>query len=301
MGEIKKKIDVVIVTYNTSNTIKTLLKSIHKSVNNIFIVDNNSSNKDELILLEIEYKNLEIIFNNENLGLAKAQNIGIKKSLEKKSEFILFLDDDSRLIDNYIENMLQEYEKIPSNDTIAMLSPEIVQIVDKELKKTKIQYKKDKKIIRTFLRENETRTDVVFAISSGSMIKTEVIEKIGYFMEEYFIDEIDTEYSMRILANNLKILVTSKAKLFQKYGNKTKKIYLFIPIYTTNHSAIRLYYKYRNFRYTILKYKEILPEQVHFLKKHKFLNFIRVLFFENDKALKLKYILKGLKDGKRKN
>ncbi|MGL4864544.1 MAG: glycosyltransferase [Cetobacterium sp.] len=301
MEEIKKKIDVIIVTYNTSNTIKTLLKSIHKSVNNIFIVDNNSSNKDELILLEIEYKNLEIIFNNENLGLAKAQNIGIKKSLEKKSEFILFLDDDSRLIDNYIENMLQEYEKIPLNDTIAMLSPEIVQIVDKELKKTKIQYKKDKKIVRTFLRENETRTDVVFAISSGSMIKTEVIEKIGYFMEEYFIDEIDTEYSMRILANNLKILVTSKAKLFQKYGNKTKKNYLFIPIYITNHSAIRLYYKYRNFRYTILKYKEILPEQVYFLKKHKFLNFIRVLLFENDKALKLKYILKGLKDGKRKN
>ena len=97
---IRKKLDLIIVNYNTTKELKRLIQSVEKIsklLNKIIIIDNNSKNFD---FDKTNYKNIQIIKNKNNLGFAKAVNQGIKKS---KSELILLLNPDTYLTNNSIE------------------------------------------------------------------------------------------------------------------------------------------------------------------------------------------------------
>ncbi|MCP6473409.1 glycosyltransferase, partial [Klebsiella pneumoniae] len=70
----------IIVTYNPEiKTLKSLVELLGKQVNQIIIIDNNSNNYNELVFLESK---CHVIYNDTNLGLATAQNMGIKLAIE---------------------------------------------------------------------------------------------------------------------------------------------------------------------------------------------------------------------------
>lgn len=106
---IEKKLDLIVVNYNSTNCLKKLIQSTKKIsniLNEIIIIDNNSNNFNL-----IENKNIKIIKNQENLGFAKAVNQGIKKS---KSEYILLLNPDTYISDNSIENTFSLIKNDPN-------------------------------------------------------------------------------------------------------------------------------------------------------------------------------------------
>ena len=74
----------------------------------MFITDNtlNGSNVFENHKLLDRKNNVELITLNENVGIAKTQNIAIKGDLENKADFILLSDQDTFYPDNYIAKML---------------------------------------------------------------------------------------------------------------------------------------------------------------------------------------------------
>ena len=94
-------ISVVIVSNRSLTYLKNCLNSIKKQkfkkyeliliLNGIKINEN-----DEIIKL---FKNIKIITNNSNLGTSKARNQGI---INSSGEYILYLDDDAILLDNYV-------------------------------------------------------------------------------------------------------------------------------------------------------------------------------------------------------
>lgn len=101
-----KKTDMVMVTY--SPEIKLLTKaidSIISQVRKIYIVDNTPNKFLELD--KFTDSKIEVIYLNDNMGISYAQNIGIKKSLENKSDFIVLSDQDTIYPDNYIIDMLK--------------------------------------------------------------------------------------------------------------------------------------------------------------------------------------------------
>ncbi len=288
------KISAVIVTFNPGDNIKETIEKLRKEGDKIFIIDNNSAIKERLLSLKF-HKEVEIIYNNENLGLAAAQNIGIKKSIEEEFEWILFLDDDSEIEGNFIKELKKAYENHRNKDILGILAPNIL---FKNLEK-KVAYPIKSKffIKRVVFNEQKYIDDVMFVISSGSLIRTSMIKKIGLFKDEFFIDHIDVEYCLRVNSNGYKIRVVESSKLYQKVGNTNYKKIWKIKFFPTNHNPKRQYTKFRN---AIWTWKE------YFFKEFKYVTYdmllmtnhmIRVMCFEKNKVLNLKNISLGIYSG----
>ena len=105
-----KSVSIVIPTFNNWELTEKCIDAIYKSKNSIsfevIIVDNNSTDKtrSQLEKYEKKYKNLKVILNEENLGFAKANNIGVKTS---KNELILFLNNDTESKDNWLDEIVK--------------------------------------------------------------------------------------------------------------------------------------------------------------------------------------------------
>lgn len=102
------KISVIIPVYNSSTYLRKCLDSVvNQTLKDIeIIVINDGSTDDSKNIIEeytVKYKNI-IFIDQENKGIGKTRNIGIKKAT---GEYITFVDSD-----DYIkENMLEEYYK----------------------------------------------------------------------------------------------------------------------------------------------------------------------------------------------
>ena len=91
------QLSVVIVSYNSIGLLENCLFSVQKAMRaidgEIIIVDNNS-NDGSKEYLPSKFPEAKFIFNNENLGFAKACNQGFKIS---SGNYILFLNPDTVL------------------------------------------------------------------------------------------------------------------------------------------------------------------------------------------------------------
>lgn len=284
-------IDCIIVTYNPTEKFEENVESILNQVRKLYIIDNNSTHKKIIKELEKNPK-IEVIYNENNLGLGAAQNIGIKKSLENNSEWVLLFDDDTEIPCKYIKDMFSEYKKF-QNEKITILLPKIKH---KNSNKKTIYIENDKGIkIKTNIENNNNK--ILVGMASGSLIKSEVIKKIGLFKEEYFIEYIDYEFCLRNIKNGYLNLLISKITLNQRVGN-TKDIKIGgIIVSPSGHNPIRLYYKLRNFIWLQKEYSKIFPSYLRYEALKNIWIIIRSLVFEKDKFLRIKYIKKGLMDG----
>ena len=100
-------ISVVVVTYNSEKYITNCLNSIARGVkdikNEIFVIDNNSIDRTKQLIKEFQ-NFVTLIENEENLGFARAVNIGLKRS---SGEFILLINPDIVLKSGSLQPMIE--------------------------------------------------------------------------------------------------------------------------------------------------------------------------------------------------
>lgn len=115
------KLDIIIITYNcgdlAANCISSLKNAATELQLNIIIVDNNSSD-NTIPFLKSKYPNLTYIINNENLGYAKAVNIGANAS---NSEFFIISNAD---VIYHKDSISKLYSFIKNNIDCAVASPQ---------------------------------------------------------------------------------------------------------------------------------------------------------------------------------
>lgn len=124
------KICSVIVTYGDRfKFLKQVIDSCLKNnITKIIVVDNNCAEKSkkELISLENKIKELKVIHLSKNIGSAGGFKTGIEKAIKcSECEYILLLDDDNVISENYIEVMLSNlrfYEAKCGKGRVALFS-----------------------------------------------------------------------------------------------------------------------------------------------------------------------------------
>ena len=87
-------LSIIIVSYNTSDFLKGCLGSIKatsKGFTYEIIVVDNASSDNSLEMLKMEFPEVILIKNQENIGFSKANNMGVGKS---KGRYVLFLNPD---------------------------------------------------------------------------------------------------------------------------------------------------------------------------------------------------------------
>jgi len=106
-------ISIIIVNYNVKDFLYQCINSIYKSPNNlnieIIVVDNNSKD-GSADFIKSKFANLKFIELNENLGFARANNIGIKES---KGKYILILNPDTIIQEDTLRKMYDFMESHP--------------------------------------------------------------------------------------------------------------------------------------------------------------------------------------------
>lgn len=296
----KDKICAVVITYNTGKEYIENFESLKNQVEKIIIIDNGSSEETIQLLKNIKQSNLDKVIlklNENNIGLSKAQNQGIKKGLKLGYEWILLLDDDSKLERNMIKIMLEEYANLNQEiqNKIGIISPNITEKNVKE--KSYVLLKEQNQCKKVEIKKDENYLSTYMVIASGSLIKKKCIEKIGFMNEDFFIDSIDTEFCLRLIKFKMKIFLVGKTSLYHSLGDKRKVKFLGKSRVVLNHSAFRKYNIFRNRIKTWKKYYKLEKPYIKFEIKLTIKNFISTILFEDKKLLKLKMIFLGIKDG----
>lgn len=275
----KENICAVVITYNPDHLLEKQIQSIAKQVKEIIIVDNNSSDQSLLTGIIDQFPSTTIINNKENKGIAAALNTGIESAIEKGYKWILQLDQDS----------------VPEHDLVAELCRCILLYNNDKLAMAGCNYYMGKKSLRN--PASGTYSEVLTLITSGSMLSGEVFKIAGRYREEFFIDAVDFEYSLRLKKQGFHSIITEKPLMHHSIGAlRTVNLGVF-KLQSTNHNPTRRYYRAKNTMLLTKKYFSTFPLWI--IKYNFFLviSAFLILLLEKERISKLKAILKGIKDG----
>jgi rhamnosyltransferase len=277
----QEEIAAVVVLYHPDDSVFDNLNSYAQQVSAIFAIDNTEKNQSNTHLREALRKNEKIIYlpNNENLGIAKALNIGAQCALKSGYKFLLTMDQDSTASPTMIADLVHAAAGEALN-TVGILSPFHSTTTDPHP-------------------STDKTTEVLTAWTSGSLLHLAAYKETGPFTEELFIDFVDHEYCLRLNLAGYKILKVNKAVLTHNIGNLKQHRLLWKYPTASNHSALRRYYITRNRFYIASQFKNKFPEFFRedlliFLKE-----LVVILLFENERLQKYKMILRGFYDYKK--
>lgn len=278
----KYSIYAIIVSYEPNSSLVRLYESIKGQVDEIVIIDNNSSNTESIrILKELEIKNIPIIYNKENLGVAAALNQGVKVAIDKKYKWILTLDQDSEFLPTTYKSLLESYETLEDKDKTMIIAPKAIERIN--LKKNDLS--DSKKVVWN---------DVILNLTSGSLIKTEAFDKVGLFDDKLFIEQVDNDFCYRLIKNEYKIKVAQNINFIQEIGS-AKKI---CGCIVRNHNPERKYYLSRNVAIMLKRYFFTAPyTTLRYFLGGTIFGWIKILLFEKDKCKKILNGFKGFIDG----
>lgn len=272
-----KKVYPIIVTYNPE--LEILIQNIKELSKNIdrVIICNNSPNVS-LAYLENFFDTLKVFDFYENLGIAKAQNIGMQYAFNNKAEFVIQFDQDSIVSINMIKLLCESFLNLKNKRVnVGVIGP-IPFNKDECIKKiniSKIRYKNENKII-----------------SSGMLIPKEVYLKNGGMKEEWFIDLVDYEFCWRLKKNKYKIIIDTGVSLPHRFGEGNIKL---LKLYTIRKvKPFRLYYEFRNGLYYLKTSYIPFLEKIKCLIRLIMLIPISLIFFD-DRRERFFFIRKGIK------
>lgn len=272
------KLAGVVVWYNPSKKDIKNIDSYIKAVDKLYIVDNSENGSNESKIPNS--KKVEYIYQNENLGIAKALNIACYKAIKEKYKFILTMDQDSCFKSNDVDKMKTKISSLDLSK-IGIISP---------WHKTKLKSEKPKE-------EIDYPLDVM---TSGNILNLDIFQKIGGFKEFLFIDGVDIEYCLNLKKNGYKVMRINSIELQHDLGDIFYRNFLGKEFMCDNHNYLRIYYMTRNYRYIRKEYRNIAPEFCDILVKIKGLIF-KIVFYEKDKFRKLRSIVFGIYDYKHNN
>lgn len=112
-----RTIDIVIVTYNSSNEILQCIQKSYSSKYNYIIIDNASTDNTVEVLDNIRYNNVIKILNSKNIGLAAANNQAIESVM---SPYILILNPDTIIDSDSIDKMIKFLDE---NISVGIVGP----------------------------------------------------------------------------------------------------------------------------------------------------------------------------------
>lgn len=272
----------VIVCYEPTEDIFVLISSLIKQNVYPIIIDNSENNYLDFDTINCVYKRL-----GENVGIAQAQNIGIDLALAQGAEAIVFFDQDSTISDDLISRL---YDPIKLCKTV--ISVPIYRNLDGNffyqiVKCNRLGWRK-KIIPHTEMSNFHTN----IAISSGSMIKSELFNIVGKMDTDLFIDHVDTEWFLRASDKGYNALVITNAVMNHTIGDNLLNLrFMKIPI----HSPARRYYRVRN-SFKLLTYAHV-PKLLAIRESvFSIIHQILIVIYCPNKSDYMKFFFKAVKD-----
>lgn len=262
-----KKLSIIIVNYKTPELLKLCINSIKEkcSLDYEIVVVDSASEEDTQILMREEFPDIKFLPLNENKGYAYGVNIGIKNS---EGEYIIVMNPDIIFLNNAADIMIDYFEK---NQNIGIIGPRLTGF-DGQVQYSCYRFYTPLTILyrRTFLgkisfgkkqidkimmqdADHEKIIEADWLLGAILLTKRELINKIGYMDERFFLYFEDMDWCRRFweagykaiylpeaqMAHYHRRLSADKKGIFSIFFNKVTRIHIA--------SALKYFIKY-NFK-----------------------------------------------------
>lgn len=218
---------ILLVNWNNYNDtvecLKTLLKIRYKNKRIVILdnastddslqkirkwVDDRSESKDELLTIHSL---------NENLGFGGANNIGIKFALKQRADYVLLLNNDTVVTEDFLLSLVKT-----ALNTIktGIIGCKIKYFDNKDkiwFSGGYIDFFKGAFYHREDDCSGQRKSD--FITGCLMLIPSEVIKKVGYFDESYFLNVEDIDFSCRVRDTGYALIVNCNVVIYHKVSS----------------------------------------------------------------------------------
>lgn len=220
--------------------IKSLNKITYRNFYIIIVHNGPESTALQDALAPISKNITKIIDTKENIGFARANNIGIRQALQGGAEYILLLNDDTEVDPDFLTTLIDVAELHPD---AGMLGPKIL-FYDQPQKIWFAGARFDRKTCTVMTTgfdqldkcRNSTLVDSDYITGCALLVKREVIEKIGLLDERFFLYWEDVDWGLRSRKAGLKNLIATHSHIWHKISSSSGGI----------NSLLRVYHKRRS-------------------------------------------------------
>ena len=221
----QKKIGIVIVNYNDYKTTKRLIENIkgYKCLEEIVVVDNNSTDDSFEKLKEFESNRITII-KNSSRHFSSGLNVGAKCLIKKvgecciifsNSDVIIKGEEDLKKLSSYIKEdvvvvgpTIEEKGKLNRGWRLPSTNKEIlfnIPLVSRYFKKKFLQYDED---------HYQGETSIVDVVSGCFfMVDSKFLKQNDYFDEKTFLYYEEQILAVKVRNANKKELIANKVKI----------------------------------------------------------------------------------------
>lgn len=301
--EKQPSVAIIILNWNSYQDTYECLKSLEElNYNNfhVFLVDN-ASEDNSYEKLQRDYQNNQFHINitflqsGGNLGFAGGNNIGIKEAFRQGYEYYWLLNNDT-IVD---KNALIELVKIINDDSrIGIVGSKIYYYGTNTIwfAGGKVNFWSGDTMHIGWSEEDVGQYDSIcevdYITGCSMLFRKELIEKIGYLREDYFLYYEETDYNVRVKKAQYRILFVPQSVVYHK-----------VSVSSGGEGNLSPYYYYYNIRNSYLFVKNTAS---FFHKQSTFVNIlwktlkgiIKYSIFKR-KFYYIPYILLGLKHAKK--
>ncbi|MDD2822950.1 MAG: glycosyltransferase family 2 protein [Candidatus Daviesbacteria bacterium] len=271
-----KKVSVVILNYKvkeeTLRCILSLKKSDYQNIE-LITVDNNSGDG-----IEEEVKKMEgvtFIQTHSNLGYTGGNNIGIKKALEGKADFVFILNPDTEVEKDVISSLVNVAEATQagiigpkilfSNKKTIWYAGGIMDLANVLGKHRGVDLKDEGQY------NNIEETE--FVTGGAMFVRRDVFEKVGLFDEKYFMYLEDSDLCFRAKKMGFKILYNPKAVIYHENA-KSAGLGSSLQDYFITRNRMLFAAKFLSFRTKFALFREALRHITNPVRRLAFYDFL---------------------------
>jgi len=219
------KIFIIVLNYNGKDVVKNCLTSVFKIDYpdfEVVVVDNNSTD-GSFELAKAGFSKANFIKNEENLGYAAGNNVGIRFALERMADYVLLLNNDTEVEKDFLTKLVEVEGK---DEKIGIASPVIfdghsrqVWFSGGEINWLTMKTQHSQKVLTEDYRETGLIT------GCAMLVRAAVFNEIGLLDEDFFLYYEDADFSLRAKKAGFKNIVVSGSWVyhFEKSKNNLKQ------------------------------------------------------------------------------
>jgi len=183
----KQEIAAVVTAYHPDGRLVAVIESALLSCASVVVADNTPADAPSLAD-KLDDPRVLVLRSGRNRGLAGALNLGLRNVTEDAA-VVLFLDQDSVLPPELVDGLLAHLDE-PS---IGVVGPTPVDAA------TGDRYER-------LADRHAAVDDRPSIIASGMLVRREVLEHVGGFREEFFVDCVDTDFCLRVRRSGARVV-----------------------------------------------------------------------------------------------
>ena len=245
------RVDAVVVAYRPkADELSALLTALSPQVAHIHVVDNTPAVDagTEQLLGALRFGNASLLRLGENLGIAKALNVGIAAAKAAGATHVLLSDQDSEPAHDMVDRLLAACASLSAQgERVGAIGPVFT---DRHTGTTfPFQAAIPGKFFYGHVHPGPERpaVETMSLITSGTLVPMRVLQAVGGMREDLFIDKVDIEWCHRARAAGWKLFGAGDARMFQRMGDADLHVWFLGWRRESAYPPLRLYYQSRNY------------------------------------------------------